>query len=96
MYETILIICQPVPSSVAGRYIRRSFSRAGVRLDVIWATEDLDGRIALDAIVFAQITLGCAVNLDERDVLLLQCGGGFLILGSQGLAVTAPGCEELC
>lgn len=59
------------------------------------ATEDLERRVSLDAVLLAEVGLLGAVDLCELDVLALELGGCFLILGSEGLAVAAPGGVEL-
>lgn len=61
---------------------------------VLQATEDLEGRVALDAICLAEVGLLCAVDLDELDVLLLQGGSGLLVFWGKGLAVAAPWGED--
>lgn len=76
-------------------YVRWCFSCAGVWCDVVKATEDLDGRIALDAIIFAQLCLLCAVNFDEGNILLFQSGCSLLILRCESLAVATPWRKEL-
>lgn len=65
-----------------------------VGLDVLGAAEDLEGRVALDAEALAEVLLLGAVDLGERDVLVLERGGGLLVLGSERLAVAAPWCED--
>jgi hypothetical protein len=76
--------------------LRRGLSCARVRFDVVKAPEDFDGRIAFNAILFAKIALSCAVDLGQRDVLLLQRCRGLFVLWSKGFAVSAPGGKELC
>lgn len=61
---------------------------------VVKATEDLQGGVALNTKLLAQIGLLGAVHLNELDILLLQGGGSLLVLGGEGLAVTAPGGED--
>lgn len=73
---------------------RVGLALTAVGRDVVEATEDLQGGVALNAVLLAEIRLLCAINLDELDVLLLQCGGSGLVLGSERLAVTAPWCED--
>lgn len=51
--------------------VRSSFPLARVWGDVVQPTEDLERRVALDAILLAQILLLGAVDLGELDVLLL-------------------------
>lgn len=63
--------------------------------DILGATEDLEGGVALNAVLLAQICLLCAVDLDEGNVLLLKCGSRRLVLGSKRLAVAAPWREDL-
>ena len=54
---------------------------------------ELNGRISLDVVVHAQITVEIAIDLAEED---LRGGGGSLLeLGLQLLTVTAPGGVEL-
>lgn len=71
-----------------------SLTLARVGRDVVGAAEDLEGGVALNAVLLAEIRLLSAVDLDELDVLLLEGGGSLLVLGSEGLAVTAPGSED--
>ena len=40
--------------------------------------------------LLAEVGLINAVNLGELDALVLQFGGRFLVVGSEGLAVTTP------
>ena len=47
-------------------------------------------RVALNAIRLAEVRLVHAVDLCQLDVLLLERGGRFLIVGRKSLAVTAP------
>ena len=73
--------------------------RVGLTLTAIWrdaveAAEDLEGGVTLNTVLLAEILLLCAVDLDELDVLLLQCRGSGLVLGGKGLAVAAPWCED--
>ena len=75
-------------------HIRLGFPRDAIGSDVVGATEDLEGGVALNAILLAQLGLLCAVDLDERDVLLLECCGRLLVLGRERLAVTAPRGED--
>lgn len=70
--------------------IRSSFSLALVGSDVVKATEDLEGGVALHTVLLAEVGLFCAVDLDELDVLLLQSGGRLFVFWGEGLAVTAP------
>lgn len=74
--------------------IRSCLPLATVWLDAVDATEDLQGRVTLDAMFSAEICLLCAVNLGQGNVLVLERGGGFLVLGGEGLAVTAPRGED--
>jgi hypothetical protein len=71
-----------------------SLALARVGSDILKATEDLEGGVTLDAMVFAEVGLLSAVNLGELDVLLLEGCSGLLILGGEGLAVTAPGSKD--
>jgi hypothetical protein len=71
-----------------------SLALARVGSDILKATEDLEGGVTLDALVFAEVGLLSAVNLGELDVLLLEGCSGLLILGGEGLAVTAPGSKD--
>lgn len=71
-----------------------SLALARVGSDIVKATEDLEGGVTLDALVFAEVGLLGAVNLGELDVLLLESCGGLLVLGGEGLAVTAPGSKD--
>ena len=67
---------------------------AGVGLDVLGATEDLESRVALDAVGLAEVLLLGAVDLGELDLLVFEGGGRFLVLGGEGLAVAAPWRED--
>ena len=69
-------------------------ARALVGLDVVDAAEQLKGRVSLHAVALAQLLLLGAVDLCKGNVLVLQLGSGLLVLGGEGLAVTAPGCED--
>ncbi len=71
-----------------------SLTLASVWGDVVKTTEDLEGRVTLDAVILAEIGLLSAVDLGEPDVLLLESGSSLLVLGGEGLAVTAPGSED--
>ena len=73
---------------------RSSLALATVGADVIRATEDLEGRVTLNTVLLAEVGLLGAVDLCELDVLLLEGGGGLLVLGGEGLAVTTPGSED--
>lgn len=74
--------------------LRSSLTLARVGLDVLEATEDLESGVALNTVVAAEVLLLGAVDLGESDVLLLEAGGSLLVLGGEGLAVTAPGSED--
>lgn len=74
--------------------LRSSLALASVGADVLSTTEDLEGRVSLDTVLLAEVGLLSAVDLCELDVLLLERGGSLLVLGSEGLAVTAPRCED--
>jgi len=65
-----------------------------VGLDIVGAAEDLESGVSLYAVALAQLLLLGAVNLCERNVLVLELGSGLFVLGSEGLAVAAPGCED--
>jgi hypothetical protein len=67
---------------------------AAIGRDVLRAAEDLEGGVALDAVLLAEILLLSAVDLDERNVLLLQRSRSRLVLGRKGLAVAAPWRED--
>ena len=71
-----------------------SLALARVGSDVLEATEDLEGGVTLNAVVLAEVGLLSAVDLGESDVLLLEGSGSLLVLGGEGLAVTAPGSED--
>jgi hypothetical protein len=71
-----------------------SLALARVGSDIVKATEDLEGGVTLDALVFAEVGLLSAVNLGKLDVLLLESCGGLLVLGGEGLAVAAPGSKD--
>jgi len=75
--------------------IRWSLSSTGIGLDVVRTSENLDCRISFYTIVFAEVCLFSAVNLDQGNVLLLEGGGSFFILRSQSLAMATPRSEEL-
>lgn len=62
--------------------------------DGIEATEDLEGRVTLNTVLLAELSLLSAVDLGELDVLLLEGGGSLLVLGGKGLAVAAPRGED--
>ncbi len=57
--------------------------------------EDLEGGEALDAVLGAQLVLLGAVDLGELDAVGDELGGRLFVLGSERLAVTAPGRKEL-
>jgi hypothetical protein len=44
--------------------------------------------------LLAEVSLFCAVDLDDLDVLLLERGSSLLVLGRKRLAVTAPRSED--
>jgi hypothetical protein len=69
--------------------LRICLTLTGVGRDVLLSTEDLESRVSLNAIILAELRLLCAVNLDERNVLLLEGCGSLLVLGSESLAVAA-------
>lgn len=71
-----------------------SLALARVGSDVLEATEDLEGGVTLNTVVLAEVGLLSAVDLGESDVLLLEGSGSLLVLGGEGLAVTAPGSED--
>ena len=74
-----------LPVSLAGTSVGR---------DDVKATEDLEGGVALNAVVLAEISLINAVDLGKLDVLLLESGGSLLVLGGESLAVATPGSED--
>lgn len=74
--------------------LRICLALAGVGRDVILAAEHLEGRVSLNAICLAELSLLCAVDLDKSNVLLLQGGGGLLVLGGESLAVAAVVCNQ--
>lgn len=78
-----------------GKYSRRRLPSPLIRLRILQATEDLDGRISFNAILLAQIRLLCTIDLGQRNALLLELGCRLLVLGRQSLAVAAPRREEL-
>ena len=80
--------------SARGGNLRSGLALASVGSDVLKATEDLEGRVTLNTVVLAEVSLLSAVNLGELDVLLLQGGSSLLVLGGEGLAVAAPGSED--
>lgn len=78
-------------------HVRRdasSLALALVRGNVVKAAEDLEGGVALNTVLLAEVLLLCAVDLHQLDVLLLEGGGGLLVLGGEGLAVATPGGED--
>lgn len=74
--------------------LRRSLALASVGSNVVEATEDLEGGVALNTVLLAEVGLLSAVDLGKLDVLLLQRGGSLLVLGGEGLAVAAPWGED--
>jgi hypothetical protein len=44
--------------------------------------EDLQGGVALDTVLLAEVSLNSAVDLGKLDTLLLQLAGSNLVLGS--------------
>lgn len=74
--------------------VRRGLALAAVGGDIVEASEDLEGRVALDTVVTAEVGLLGAVNLGQSNVLLLEGCGGLLVLGCKSLAVSAPGGED--
>ena len=81
-------------TSSKGGHLRSSLALATVGSDVLKATENLKGRVTLNTVVLAEVSLLSAVNLGELDVLLLKGGGSLLVLGGEGLAVATPGSED--
>ena len=71
-----------------------SFARALVGRDVLGAAEDLQGRVAFDAKLLAEVLLLGAVDFGECNVLVLERCGGLFVLGREGFAVAAPWCED--
>lgn len=55
-----------------------------------------DRRETLNIVLLTEITFLSGVNLGEEDalILLLERSGGFCVLGSERLAVSAPGSIE--
>lgn len=74
--------------------LRSSLSLASVGADVLRTTENLERGVSLDTIFLAEVRLLSAVNLGKLDVLLLEGGSSFLVLGGEGLAVATPGSED--
>jgi hypothetical protein len=74
--------------------LRSSLALASVGANVLRATENLEGRVTLHTVLAAKVSLFCAVDLGKLDILLLKRGGSFLVLGGEGLAVTAPWGED--
>ena len=48
----------------------------------------------MDAVLLAEVGFINTVNLGEFDALLFQLGGGLLVVGSEGFAVTTPRVEQ--
>jgi len=69
-------------------------ARALVGLDIVGTAEQLESRVSLHAVALAQLLLLGAVNLCERNLLVLELSSGLLVLGGEGLAVAAPGRED--
>lgn len=65
-----------------------------VGLNIVDTAEKLESRVSLHAVALAQLLLLGAVNLCERNVLVLELSSGLFVLGGEGLAVAAPGCED--
>jgi hypothetical protein len=61
--------------------VRRGLALAAVRGNIVEASEDLEGRVALDTVVTAEVSLLGTVNLGQSNVLLLEGCGGLLVLG---------------
>jgi len=61
---------------------------------VVGAAEDLERGVSLYTEALAQLLLLGAVNLCEGNVLVLELSSGLLVLGSEGLAVATPWCED--
>jgi hypothetical protein len=71
--------------------LRSSLALTAIGSNAVRATEDLEGGVALNTMLGAELGMLSAVNLDELDALLLEGGGGLLVLGGEGLAVSTPG-----
>lgn len=52
-------------------------------------------RVTLDTVLLAQVSLDSAVDLGNLDALVLEGGGGLLVVWGEGLAVSTPRGEEL-
>jgi hypothetical protein len=74
--------------------LRSSLSLASVWANVVRASENFESWVSLYAVALAQIRLLSAVDLGQLDVLLLQRRCGLLVFWGEGLAVTAPWCED--
>jgi len=95
MYEMMLVEYQSEDYCIQTlQNVRLSLSLAGVWRDIVWSPEHLEGWVSLDTVVLAKFRLFRAVDLRERDVLLLKSGSSLLVLWGKGLAVAAPWCED--
>lgn len=75
-------------------HVRRCFPRATVCRDCVESTEDLESWVTLNTIFGTDISLLSAVYLGQGNLLLLERGGGLLVLRCEGFAVTTPWCED--
>ena len=50
----------------------------------------VNSRVTLDAMRLAEVCLVDTIDFGKFDVLLLESGGCFLVMGSKNFAVTAP------
>ena len=57
-----------------------------------WLPEELEGRVSSDGVTFGQLAFLGGVDLAQLDwrFLLSQDAGGLGVLGSEGLAMSAP------
>ena len=65
-----------------------------VRLHAVQPAEDLEGGVALDAVLLAKVCFFGAVNLCQGNLLLLERRCCLLVFGRQGLAMATPWGED--
>ena len=59
-------------------------------MKLCWEGKVKDIRVSLDTLLLAEFGLIDTVDFGEFDTLLLEGGGGLLVVRGQGLAVTTP------